>query len=113
MNAFKNANLASYLIATAVACFITFSIVFNLRNGERIIFHSLRGKIARLQEQMLKDSDATWKVRGMQLQEADRNKRVGVPASTWWYLGFLFHRAFGGVSNKRATKDKQRSEQVV
>ncbi|KAF8251251.1 hypothetical protein K440DRAFT_615862 [Wilcoxina mikolae CBS 423.85] len=106
-------NLASFFIATAVACFITFSIVFNLRNGEKIIFHYLRGRTARLQKKMQKDSDAAWKVRGMQLQEADRNKRIGVPASTWWYLGFLFHRAFGVFTNRRAAEDKQRSGQEV
>ncbi|KAF8545332.1 hypothetical protein BDD12DRAFT_811383 [Trichophaea hybrida] len=105
-------NLASFLIATAVACFITFSIVFNLKNGEKIIHH-LRGRTARLQKKMQKDSDAAWKVRGMQLQEADRNKRIGEPTSAWWYLGFLFHRAFGVFTNKRAAEYKLRSGQEV
>lgn len=91
--------IRSFYVALVVVCFVTFLIVFNLRNAERIIYKTYRDWAQKMQQDMENEdrSDVNgrrWRLRGRRLYQAEQFERAEPPASNWWYIGYICRDIF-------------------
>jgi hypothetical protein len=91
----KSASVFSFIIVTITGTAITFFLIANLKNTQRLLYRGYRGGAAKMYRMMEEDMDPMWNQRGYALKQADNNNRVRNTVSKWWYLGFVMHKAKG------------------
>ena len=103
----QSATILSFIILSLVAAALIF-LISNAKTTEKLFYRGYRKRAEKIQLDMKDDPALSWNQRGKALRLADRNKMVGDPQSTWWYLGFGFHKAARWFSRERVVRDESR-----
>lgn len=111
----RSATLGSFFATIVITTFVTFIIVFNLRNADRALYSTYEGLAKGIQNSMKDDPKEVWKKKGALLEQAEQLKRAETPISSWWYVGYLFHNP-GFLLQKlrrRESKDENKDIEIV